>query len=101
VYARDRADVSVGRAFRRDDASYHAGPAVYDTVQKQYGGNTLEAIWRVKEMLAQIAVDLPANIHLREECTLDAISRAAKDVGTRRFASSPLPSSLSWSSSPS
>ncbi len=66
VYVGDVAEVRIGGAFRRDDASYNAEPAVYVTVQKQYGGNTLDAIGRVKEALAQIATDLPESIRLEQ-----------------------------------
>ncbi len=66
VFVGDVADVRVGGAFRRDDASYNAKPAIYVTVQKQYGGNTLEAIGKVKETLAQIATGLPESIRLEQ-----------------------------------
>ncbi|MFH1610175.1 MAG: CusA/CzcA family heavy metal efflux RND transporter, partial [Candidatus Bipolaricaulota bacterium] len=66
VYVGDVADVRVGGAFRRDDASYNAEAAVYVTVQKQYGGNTLAAIERVKVALSQIAADLPETIRLEQ-----------------------------------
>ncbi len=66
VYVRDVADVRVGGKFRRDDASYNGETAVYITVQKQYGGNTLAAIERVKDALAQIANDLPAGVSLSQ-----------------------------------
>jgi len=62
----DVADVAVGGKFRRDDASYNAADAVYVTVQKQYGANTLAAIQRVKASLEQIAADLPSTVHLEQ-----------------------------------
>ncbi len=62
----DVADVRVGGKFRRDDASYNGASAVSVTVQKQYGGNTLAAISRVKESLSQIAADLPAGVRIEE-----------------------------------
>ena len=66
VFVSDVADVRVGGKFRRDDASYNGQPAVYVTVQKQYGGNTLAAIDRVKDALRQIAEDLPPGIGIEQ-----------------------------------
>jgi cobalt-zinc-cadmium resistance protein CzcA len=65
VYVRDVADVQVGRKFRREAASHDNEEAVYVTVEKQYGGDTLAAIANVKETLAQIAEDLPGNIRIK------------------------------------
>jgi len=79
VFVGDVADVRVGGAFRRDDASYNAEPAVYVTVQKQYGGNTLEAIGRVKEALTQISADLPESMRL--EAFYDQSVLIAKSIG--------------------
>ena len=66
VHVRDVADVQVGGKFRRDDASYNGETAVAVTIQKQYGGNTLAAIGRVKEALAQITPDLPPGVRIEE-----------------------------------
>lgn len=66
VYVRDVAEVRVGRKFRRDDASYNGQSSVDVTVQKQYGGNTLAAIGRVKEALGQIAGDLPRGVRIEQ-----------------------------------
>jgi cobalt-zinc-cadmium resistance protein CzcA len=66
VFVKDVADVRIGGKFRRDDASYNGEPAVAVTVQKQYGGNTLAAIGRVKNALAQIRSDLPPGISIEE-----------------------------------
>lgn len=62
VLIRDVADVKVGGKFRRDAASHNAEEAVYVTVEKQYGGDTLTAIRNVKNALVQIAKDLPEKI---------------------------------------
>ncbi len=62
----DVADVRIGGKFRRDDASYNGENAVAVTVQKQYGGNTMAAINRVKESLGQISRDLPAGVRIEE-----------------------------------
>lgn len=66
VYVKDIADVKIGAKFRRDDASFNGQPDVDITVQKQYGGNTLAAIQRVKKALAQIAKDLPDKIRIEQ-----------------------------------
>jgi cobalt-zinc-cadmium resistance protein CzcA len=62
VYVKDVSDVRVGRKFRRESASHNAEEAVYVTVEKQYGGDTLTAINNVKDALAQMEEDLPGNI---------------------------------------
>ncbi len=66
VYVKDVADVRVGGKFRRDDASFNGQPSVDIVVQKQYGGNTLEAIDHVKAALAQIASDVPAGVRIEQ-----------------------------------
>ena len=66
VYVKDVAKVVVSPKFRRDDASFNGQPSVDITIQKQYGGNTLAAIQRVKKALAQIAGDLPDNIKIEQ-----------------------------------
>ena len=66
VYVSDVADVRIGGKFRRDDASYNGEPAVAVTVQKQYGGNTLAAIQRVKGALSEIASDLPVGTRIEQ-----------------------------------
>lgn len=65
VYVKDVAEVKIGGKFRRDAASHNAKEAVYVTVEKQYGGDTLAAIRNIKNALAQIAKDLPENIHIK------------------------------------
>jgi cobalt-zinc-cadmium resistance protein CzcA len=65
VYVQDVADVKVGGKFRRDAASHNAQEAVYVTVEKQYGGDTLSAINNVKNALSQIERDLPENIKIK------------------------------------
>jgi len=65
VYVEDVADVKIGGKFRRDAASHNAEEAVYVTVEKQYGGDTLEAIKNIKNALAQIVEDLPENIKIK------------------------------------
>ena len=42
VYVKDVADVQVGRKFRREAGSHNGEEAVYVTVEKQYGGDTLD-----------------------------------------------------------
>ncbi|MFC1661378.1 efflux RND transporter permease subunit [Gemmatimonadota bacterium] len=75
----DVSEVRVGGKFRRDDASYNGSNAVAVTVQKQYGGNTLAAIGRVKESLAQITPDLPAGVRIEE--FYDQSILIAKSIG--------------------
>ncbi len=65
VYVKDVAEVKIGGKFRRDAASHNAKEAVYVTVEKQYGGDTLAAIKNIKQALAQIARDLPEKIEIK------------------------------------
>jgi len=65
VYVKDVADVKVGGKFRRDAGSHNAKEAVYVTVEKQYGGDTLTAIRNIKNALAQITKDLPEKIKIK------------------------------------
>jgi len=65
VYVKDVAEVKIGGKFRRDAASHNAEEAVYVTVEKQYGGDTLAAIRNIKNALTQIAKDLPENINIK------------------------------------
>ena len=65
VYVKNVAEVKIGGKFRRDAASHNAKEAVYVTVEKQYGGDTLAAIRNIKNALAQIAKDLPENIKIK------------------------------------
>jgi cobalt-zinc-cadmium resistance protein CzcA len=65
IYVRNIAEVKVGGKFRRGSASHDGEEAVYVTVEKQYGGDTLEAIANVKNSLSQISEDLPENIKIK------------------------------------
>ena len=65
VYVKDVADVRIGRKFRRESGSHNAKEAVYVTVEKQYGGDTLTAIRNIKNALSQIAKDLPEKIKIK------------------------------------
>jgi cobalt-zinc-cadmium resistance protein CzcA len=65
VYVKDVAEVNIGGKFRRDAASHNAQEAVYVTVEKQYGGDTLRAIGNIKRAISRIAKDLPSNIHIK------------------------------------
>jgi heavy metal efflux system protein len=65
VRVRDVADVQEGTKFRRESGGYNGREAVYVTVEKQYGGDTLKAIANMKEALAGIARDLPPGISIR------------------------------------
>jgi len=65
IFVKDVADVRVGPKFRREAGSHNAKEAVYVTVEKQYGGDTLTAIANIKRALAQVAKDLPQNIKIK------------------------------------
>jgi cobalt-zinc-cadmium resistance protein CzcA len=65
VYVKDVAEVKIGGKFRRDDASHNGREAVYVTVEKQYGGDTLAAIANIKQAIAQVAKDLPEKIKIK------------------------------------
>ncbi|MBM3310124.1 MAG: efflux RND transporter permease subunit [Candidatus Aminicenantes bacterium] len=65
VFVGDVADVRVGAKFRRESASHNGREAVYVTVEKQYGGDTLSAIANVKSSLAAISRDLPPGVAVK------------------------------------
>ena len=65
VYVKDVADVRIGPKFRRESGSHNGEESVYVTVEKQYGGDTLNAIRNIKNALAQIAKDIPEKIKIK------------------------------------
>jgi cobalt-zinc-cadmium resistance protein CzcA len=65
VYVRDISEVQIGSKFRRESGSHNGREAVYVTVEKQYGGDTLSTIHNIKNALAQIARDLPEKIKIK------------------------------------
>jgi len=65
VYVGDVAEVSLGYKFRREDAGHNGEAAVYVTLEKQYGSDTLKTIAAVKRALNQISRDLPPGIKLK------------------------------------
>ncbi len=65
VFVRDVASVEAGGQFRRGAASHNAEEAVYVTVEKQYGGDTLSAISNIKAALSQIRRDIPPGIQIK------------------------------------
>ncbi len=65
VYVKDVAEVNIGGKFRRDAASHNGREAVYVTVEKQYGGDTLSAIANIKQAIFRVAGDLPEKIKIR------------------------------------
>ncbi len=65
IFIQDVADVKIGSKFRREAAGHNGQEAVYVTVQKQYGGDTLSTIKNIKNALNQISRDLPAGISLK------------------------------------
>jgi len=64
VYVRDVADVKIGRMFSAGNAGFDGRDAVSVVVQKQYGGDTLKTINRVKEFLKDVEDDLPLNTRI-------------------------------------
>jgi cobalt-zinc-cadmium resistance protein CzcA len=65
VFVKDVAEVKVGGRFRRESGSHNAAEAVYVTVEKQYGGDTLGAIRNIKQAIARITRDLPPKIKIK------------------------------------
>ena len=65
VYVGDVAEVKIGHKFRREDAGHNGQEAVYVTMEKQYGSDTLRTIANIKKGLAEIKRDLPAGINLK------------------------------------
>jgi len=65
VYVGDVAEVRLGHKFRREDAGHNGEAAVYVTLEKQYGSDTLKTIAAVKKALKQISRDLPPGIKLK------------------------------------
>ncbi|MBC7349696.1 MAG: efflux RND transporter permease subunit [Candidatus Aminicenantes bacterium] len=65
VYVGDVAEVRIGHKFRREDAGHNGREAVYVTMEKQYGSDTLRTIANIKKGLAEIKRDLPAGINLK------------------------------------
>ncbi|MGQ9673417.1 MAG: efflux RND transporter permease subunit [Candidatus Aminicenantales bacterium] len=65
IYVGDAAEVNIGHKFRREDAGHNGQEAVYVTVEKQYGSDTLKTIFNIKKALALISQDLPFGINLR------------------------------------
>ena len=64
VFVKDVAEVKIGAKFRRESGGHNGQEAVYVTLEKQYGGDTLATIDRVKETLAGIAKDIPPDIQI-------------------------------------
>lgn len=65
VFIGDVAEVKLGHKFRREDAGHNGKEAVYVTLEKQYGSDTLRTIEAVKKALSQISRDLPSEIKLK------------------------------------
>ena len=64
VFVKDVAEVKVAGKFCRGDAGFTGQEAVSVVVQKQYGGDTLRTISRLKEFLAEIQGRLAAGIKI-------------------------------------
>ncbi len=65
LFVKDVADVRIGAKFRREAASHNGREAVYVTIEKQYGGDTLTAIANIRDALARIARDLPEGVEIK------------------------------------
>jgi len=65
VRIKDVAEVKIGHPVRRGDSSQDGEDCVTATLEKQYGGNTLATIARVKKVLAELAKGLPERIHIK------------------------------------
>ena len=65
VFVKDVSEVEVGRKFRREAAGHNGQEAVYVTVEKQYGGDTLTAIENIKNAIAQVSRDLPSHVRIK------------------------------------
>lgn len=64
VYVKDVAEVKEGAKFAREDASLNGADAVSVVVQKQYGGDTLGTIARVRQFLVEMGRDLPEKMRI-------------------------------------
>lgn len=67
VFVERVADVKVGSMFSAGNAGFDGRDAVSVIVQKQYGGDTLKTINRVKEFIKDVEDDLPEKIRI-EPC---------------------------------
>lgn len=65
IYVSDVAEVRIGSKFRREDAGHNGQEAVYVTLEKQYGADTLTTVASIKKTLNQIKRDLPAGLELK------------------------------------
>jgi len=65
LFVKDVADVRIGSKFRREAASHNGREAVYVTIEKQYGGDTLTAIANIRAALSRIARDLPEAVRIK------------------------------------
>jgi cobalt-zinc-cadmium resistance protein CzcA len=64
VFVKDVADVKVGQMFPQGNAGYNGQEAVSVVIQKQYGGDTLRTIEKVKQFIADVSEDLPHKIRI-------------------------------------
>jgi cobalt-zinc-cadmium resistance protein CzcA len=65
VYIHNIADVQIGSKFRREDAGHNGRDAVYVTVEKQYGGDTLTSIRNIKQALSEVERDIPPGVDVK------------------------------------
>lgn len=76
------AEVKVGAAIKRGDASFNMRPAVVATVQKQPNANTLEVTRSIESTLAELQRTLPDDVVIDTEAfqQADFIKRAVSNV---------------------
>jgi len=64
IFVRNLAEVSIGPSFRRGTAGHNGRDAVMLVVEKQFRGNTLETIDRVKQTIAELEQQLPEGVEI-------------------------------------
>ena len=58
----DVAEVTLGAAVKRGDATYDGKPAVIGTISKAFGADTLSTTYRVEDVLRQVESSLPPGV---------------------------------------
>jgi CzcA family heavy metal efflux pump len=88
VLIRDVADVSIGEAVKRGEASHNGKPAVVLGIQKQPGANTLELTRTLDNVLDDVQKSLPSGMKIDKhifrqadfiEVSIDNLSGALRD----------------------
>lgn len=84
IFIRDVAEVRIGPALKRGEASHNARPAVILGIQKQPGANTLELMRRLDATLDEIQASLPPGMKIDKNVfrQSDFIERALANLAT-------------------